>query len=361
MATKPRDGSIASPVAPPAVHQRADWAPLIVALVAPILLLQVAVVRPTSTQLARMRGQVARLESTIENLQAKETTAQRATGLLVELDEQQSRIAGAEAALDRFAAFERRLDRSLADADRVASSLDRLDALVQRVDRQAALLSDAEQSLQSLASVPGELHAAIDRAGRLAPTVGEVERLARRLSEARVLTKASLRRVDDLVVAQNSLSMRAERIQAANETLDGLVRIESRLNAPQMAVEASLERLEALVDLKDSVIQQTENLPEAIETFELIVDLQSDYQQARSVFRTVQRLMADLVLLEPAIGRIAAVVEPMIDRTTIARLGGTELRMVLREMRDRRAETLAEMDSAGDEAAVANRAEPAVK
>ena len=63
----------------------------------------------------------------------------------------------------------------------------------------------------------------------------------------------------------------------------------------------------------------------------------------------MQRLLADLVLLEPSISRIAAVVDPMIDRTTLGGLGGGELRMVLREMRDRRAVALAELEQGSQE------------
>lgn len=359
MAANSRDRSSLPPAPQPGPQRSSDWAPLIVALVVPILLLQVAVVRPTSTQLSRMRGQVARLEATIEKLQDREASTQRATGLLVELQEQESRIAGAEAALDRFARLETRLDRSLEEANRAADSLDRLDALVQRVDQQSQLLDDAEQALHMLADVPSELHGAIDRAGRIAPAIGRVQRLALRLGQARDLADLSLVRVEDLVTTQQALSVGTDRIDSANRTLDGLVRLESRLNAPLMAVGASHERLDALVRLKDSVLTQTEDLPEAFDTFELIVGLQGDYRRARGVFQTLQRLMADLVLLEPAIGRIAAVVEPMIDRTSIATLGGTELRMVLREMRLRRAETLAELEA--NEPSVADRSEITIK
>lgn len=353
MASYPREETVARyPDAP-----GFNWVPLLVALIAPALILQVAVVRPTSNQLAEMRGQIAGLEATIQELKAQEPTADRTAGLLAKLADQQACLAGAEASIDRFAKLEARLARGVADADRAAQALDRLEGLVERVEHQSDLLGDAHLALNSLADAPAELHAAIDRAGRIAPTVGQVERLAAELGRARELTEESFQRVESLVAVQESLGLEADRIAAANETLDGLARLESRLNAPLLAVGASHERLDALVRLKDAVLAQTDDLPEAYETFELIVDLQSDYQKARSVFRTMQRLLADLVLLEPSISRIAAVVDPMIDRTTLGGLGGGELRMVLREMRDRRAVALAELESeSSDEVATAQAA-----
>ncbi|QDT67791.1 hypothetical protein MalM25_06950 [Planctomycetes bacterium MalM25] len=350
MAANHRDETIAPSQANPGFN----WAPLLVALVAPALILQVAVVRPTSNQLAHLRGQIAGLEATIDGLKAQEPTAGRTAGLLAKLAEQQDCLAGAEASIDRFAKLEARLARGVADADRAAEALDRLEGLVERVENQSDLLNDAHLALNSLADAPAELHAAIDRAGRIAPSVGQVERLAAELGRARELTEESFQRVESLVAVQESLGLEAERIAAANEKLDGLARLESRLNAPLLAVGASHERLDALLRLKDAVLAQTDDLPEAYETFELVVDLQADYQKARTVFRTMQRLLADLVLLEPSISRIAAVVDPMIDRTSLGRLGGSELRMVLREMRDRRAVALAELEQSESEEVAAS-------
>lgn len=335
--------------APSQADRGYNWAPLLIALAAPALILQVAVVRPTSNQLNEMRAQITSLETTIDDLKAKESAAGRSAGLLAKLADQQDCLAGAEASIDRFAKLEARLARGVADADRAAEALDRLEGLVVRVESQSELLDEAHLAISSLADIPSELNAAIDRAGRIAPAVAQVERLASQLGLARELADESLMRVESLVEVQESLGLEAERIAAANETLDGLARLESRLNAPLLAVGASHERLDALLRLKDAVLAQTDDLPEAYETFELIVDLQSDYQKARSVFRTMQRLLADLVLLEPSISRIAAVVDPMIDRTTLGGLGGGELRMVLREMRDRRAVALAELEASEEQ------------
>ena len=107
---------------------------------------------------------------------------------------------------------------------------------------------------------------------------------------------------------------------------------------------ASQERLGELLRLKDSVLDQTVDLPEAFETLELMVGLTADYQRASGVLRTVQRLMADLVLLEPSIARIATVVEPILERTSLSQLGGTELRLVLQELQRRYAEATHEMN-----------------
>lgn len=356
MASIDRDGSNRSPLSAPTADRRAaDWAPLLVALIAPLLLLQVAVVRPTATQLARMRGQVARLEATIEQLRDCEADAERANGLLARLAEQAERLDAADESLERFADLERRIARSVARADRATATLDRLDTVVRGVERQTALLDEATDTLATLSTAPSELAVAIDQASRLAPTVTDAKRLAEQLSHAQGFADAVTKRVEELIDSQEALAVDAARLATADETLDGLIQLESRLNAPLMAVGASHQRLDELIRLKDSVLANTENLPEAFDTLELIAALQRDFQQASGVFRTVQGLLADLVLLEPSIARVATVVEPMIDRASIGALGGTELRLVLRELRERHAAALAKAAGETDEPAIAGR------
>ncbi|MEN0109899.1 MAG: hypothetical protein AAF805_04175 [Planctomycetota bacterium] len=356
MAAIDRDGSNRSTESAPTADRRAaDWAPLLVALVVPLLLLQVAVVRPTATQLARMRGQVARLEATIEQLRDREADAGRATGLLARLNEQADRLDDADESLERFADLERRIARSVARADRATATLDRLDAVVRGVERQAALLDDATDALATVAAAPSDLAVAIDQASRVAPKVTEVRQLADRLADAQGLADAVSDRVAHLIASQEALALDSARVATADETLDGLIQLEARLNAPLMAVGASHERLDELLRLKDAVLAHTDNLPEAFDTLELIAALQRDYQQASGVFRTVQGLLADLVLLEPSIARVAAVVEPMIDRAGIGALGGAELRLVLRELRQRHAAALANAPAGTEEPAVAGR------
>lgn len=359
MAANDVDGtpSLAPVTTPPGV---AVWGPLLVALIAPLLILQIAVVRPTTMQLDRMRGQVARLERTIAELKGKEPAAQQAAGLLAELGQQESLLAAADRSLERFARLERKLSRGLDEADHAIAKLDRLDALVDHVNEQTRLLRSANETLVTLAPIADDLQNAIDRAGRFAPAVADVEQLSTRLDDARQITEESLRRVDKLAAVQQTLASRSASVAAANTALDGLLRIESRLNSPTLAIAAAAVRLDEFVALKDAIIAKTDDLPAAFETFELIVGLQEDLQRARVVFQSAQRLVANLVLLEPSLSRLASVVDPMIDRATVRGLAGAELRMVLRELSDRRAEALAKMQPEPDDE-VAARPEAAMK
>ena len=343
MAVTPRDGSQVSqgPALPNGSDAVASWGPLLVALVLPIVLLQVAIVRPNMTQLDRMRGQVARLEATISELKSKGEGADRSAALLATLGEQESRINSAEASLDRMLRLQQRIEAGVAATARSVASLERLDHLARGVQQQGDLIDRATGALADLANAPGELQLAIDQASRVAPKAQQVRSLADRLEQAERLTAASSQRVDKLLAAQRELAIDAEQVAAATTTLRSLAELESRLNAPLMAVEASHDQLDELLRLKDAVLAQTENLPEAFETLELIVELHGDYQRANGVLRTVQRLMADMVMLEPSIARVASVLEPIVDRSSLGRLTGQQLRLVLTEMRERHSEALA--------------------
>ncbi len=344
MASMPHDGSSFS-------HQqysdgpRTDWWVLALAIFVPILVGYFGVVRPTTTQMTLMRGQVARLEATLHDLKAMTPTAQRSVGLLTRLTEQKAAMKSAERTLDQIDELQDRLVFSMTQTEAVARGLDQLDELQVRIEEQSALLSQANGALATLAALPAELELSIEQASRAAPAVAKVRQLGDRLATAKELSAEAGARIDAVLDSQHALLKGADSLALANETLAGLMGLEAKLTSPMLSVAASEERLGELLRLKDSVLDQTADLPEAFETLELMVGLTSDYHRASGVLRTVQRLMADLVLLEPSIARIATVVEPILERTSLSQLGGTELRLVLQELQRRYAEATNELNT----------------
>lgn len=350
MAFKPFDGS---DHATQTTARRGDGLALAIALLAPIVVGYFGVVRPTTVQLGLVRTQVARLEATLNDLKAKGPAAERSAALLDQLAKQESVAAAAERSLYRVDRLQQRVARSVSRAERSAEALDRLEELRERIDQQTALVERANAALATLAELPAQVEAAIGQASRGPAVVERARRLRDSAAEADRLTDEALASVDAVVATQQLLLGDAESLATANETLDGLAKLESRLNAPLMAVDASHERLDELMRLKDAVVAQTANLPEAFETLDLMVDLSADYQRASGLFLTLRRLMADLVLLEPTIARVAGVVEPLTESASLGHLGGSELRLVLRELRRRHVEAVAEIDAARDADAVA--------
>ncbi|MEO1496092.1 MAG: hypothetical protein AAFV43_02970 [Planctomycetota bacterium] len=348
MAHTLRDGSedAPNPAAAPAIGPRTDWLALSLAILAPILIVHFCVVRPNTQQLAQMREQVAQLESTIQQLHAKAPAAAGAASLMESLAQQEAIAIEAEATLNRVKALQRRLASQTASLECSSSKLDRLAELDERIDRQGDLLVAATDALSTYASLPAELQAAVERAGRVAPAIADLKRLGDTLAATDELTEQAIGDVGQALDQQRELVLGTASLAAASETLEGLVELENRLNAPLMAVAAAHERLDDLMRLKSALLDQTENLPEAFDTLELMVTLQMDYRRASGVFRTLQRLLADLVLLEPSIARVATAVEPMLERTALSRLGGDELRLVLRELRKRHAQAVQELELA---------------
>lgn len=338
------------------------WGAALGVAVVLLALVQVAVVQRGESQTQRIAAQLDRLEATLAKLEAATPDAAASNGLLAELGEQGRVAAAAESALERFARLERRLGRRIDEAEHAAASLDRLAGVTARVEQQSRLLAEAQAALAGVAADPGDLYAAIDRAGRVAPAIAEVDRLAGSLAAALAntqrLAQQSLRRVEGLSLAQEGLALRADRLASANKTVEGLLRLEARLNSPLTAVAASQARLDDLLRLKDAILAHTSDLPAAFETLEMIVALQRDYERAQSVFASVRRLMADLALLEPSVARAVALLQPVVDRTTIGRLAGSELRLVLQELRSRQSETVAELGRGNGESKVAGREAP---
>ena len=350
MALPPRDGSALSSPTQYGESRKTDWIALAVALLTPMLIVQFSVVRPTNARLEQMRSQVARLESTIQDLHEKSPDAQRVAGLLEALAKQQDMLADAETTLEQITALEQRLAEDALTLDRIDRLSSRLEQqaakLVVNVGRQTELLSKADDTLASLAQVPNRLEASIAEANRVAPTVGQVKALRDRLAQTESLTAEARKRTEKVLAHQQQLVKDTKQVESARKTLEGLARLEERLNSPLMAVDASHERLDDLLALKEEVIARTEDLPDAFDTLELMVDIGADMQRASGSLRTAQKLITDLVLLEPSLSRVASVMQPALKQSTIAALGGSELRLVLRELRQRHAEARAGLEEA---------------
>lgn len=342
-ASSPQDRVENQPIAS-AATPRTDLVALAFAVALPVLLVHLFVVKPTTTHLNQLRGQVARLENAMQELNEKTPTAGRSASLMASLTEQEQTLVRAEAALDRMADLQHRLSVGLDHVGRSVAKLDQLDQFRSQIDDQVMLLDEANSSLAELALLPEELQIAVDEANRAAPAVGQIERLRDQLSEANRLTTEVANRMDEVVAKQSNVLTATDQIAKANASLDSLVKLESRLNSPLIAAEIANERLSDLISLKESLLDETENLPEAFDTLELMVGLNADIRRASEVFGPMQKLIANLVMLEPSIARIASLVEPMMERDTVSRLGGTELRLVLQELRRRHSEAVEQLN-----------------
>lgn len=364
MALPPRDGLAPSPALDSRGAFRTDWTALVVALVVPCAVLHFSVVRPTNARLAQMRSQVARLENSIQALHDAESGAREATGLLAALADQEGSLAdaratlqSAEATLARFGEFEQRLADASQTLDRVERAAcgieDQATLVAERVDVQSRSLAKADASLAELAEVPDRIDAAIVRAERAAPAIAQIEALRDQLARSADISKQAIKTSGQVLAHQEQLVRDTKRIASARETLESLAQLEERLNSPLMAVAASHQRLDDLLRLKEALIAQTADLPDAFDTLELMVDLGADMRQASGVLVNAQKLLADLMLLEPSLARIADAVEPAVRQSTIGALGGSELRLVLRELHKRHAAAREGLDST----AIAARAE----
>ncbi len=308
MSLNQRDGSSSAP-SPAALPQniyptnsRADLVGLAFAVVLPVLLVHLFVVKPMTTHLTQLRGQVTKLERQVESLSDQSETAEKTASLLVSLTDQEVTIDRAEEALKRMANLQQRLAIGLNQAELSLAKLDKLDQFRKQIDYQVVM---------------------VDQANRVSKQIS---------------TKLS-----NVSANHSRTIVAADRIESASDSLEVLIGLEKRLNSPLIATEEASDRLDSLVTLKESLLDQTENLPEAFDTLELLVALNNDITRATRVFEPLQRMLADLVLLEPSIARVASLVEPMMQRSSVESLEGSQLRLVLDELRKRHA-TIANKD-----------------
>ena len=321
MSLNQRDGSSSAP-SPAALpynnypsNSRADLVGLAFAVTLPVLLVHLFVVKPMTTHLTQLRGQVTQLERQVDTLTDQSKTAQETTSLLVSLTDQEATLDRAEEALVRIAKIQHRLAVGLNQAELSMARLGKLDQFREQIDYQVVM---------------------IDQANRI--------------------TKQISTKLENVAANHSRVVASTDRIEAANDSLDELITLEKRLNSPLMGTEKASEQLDNLVALKESVLDETENLPAAFDTLELMVALNKDIANATRVFDPLQSMLADLVLLEPTIARIANVVEPMMEKSSVGEFEGSQLRLVLDELRRRHALISQEAQQSVSETSLATKA-----
>ncbi|TWT88604.1 hypothetical protein Mal64_20890 [Pseudobythopirellula maris] len=321
---------------PLAKRAHTDWFTLAVAMGATLLLVQLLIVQPLREQVAAMQSQVGSVHQALTALSDESSRAGETASLLTSLANQAETAEAAGRALDRFAD----LETKLADTERK--------------------YGEVQSRLERLAELPAQLNAALEAAGDAAPSVSQAWALRDDLAEAVELSEESLELSRTLLSSEAGLASRAAGIASARAVLVELLELEAELREPAIDVALSRERLEGLVGLKRRLITQTDDLPAAVDTLALMAELRCDFDRAMDVLAPLKAMMTDLVMIEPSIARVAASVAPSLERDDLARLGGGELRMVLRELRDRHASALqqAARNSDYDDLAVDAPAEP---
>lgn len=271
----------------------------------------VGCVQPMAEQLASMRRSVVCLENRLAKLVQEADAAGEGAGLLAALADQRADAQAAAKALAEIEAVNRRIATRTRQLALLANAEDQMTSVEERVSEQLELLGAAEHALRSAADLHRELAASklqIEDATETAIRMGQV---CEDLASAGGLADEAHTASEDLVALQHRVLCAADGTPPAEAALARVEKLSKDLAATTAAAPDANQRLAGLVQLKEKLVAESHNLGEANDTLDQLADLRAEFAAAGAEFRSMREMVLKMVLMQPAVDRAVAALEPM--------------------------------------------------
>jgi hypothetical protein len=112
------------------------------------------------------------------------------------------------------------------------------------------------------------------------------------------------------------------------------------LGQQSMNVELARDNLDGILGLQRSLSQQTEQLAVAAQNLEIMDAFRSEMSEHVVSLNGLRRAFVELAVMETNIGRIAHMIEPLVQIGSLSNLTETDIRAAARAILDRRATRL---------------------
>ena len=110
------------------------------------------------------------------------------------------------------------------------------------------------------------------------------------------------------------------------------------------------ENLNTLIQLQESLTAQTDRVTAAIENLEVLDDLQSEVSGHVRSLTALRQSFVELAMMETTVGRIANIMSPLTELSSLRRLNPNEVRAAARMILDGRSTRLSQSASSIKEA-----------
>lgn len=272
-----------------------DWKSALTGGTIVMVVAYVGLVAPAWRQVTALEGHVASLAASVEALNESRDGVARATSLLARLEAQATRLAAAEATLERFESLGDRLMAQAGPVEAAATTMDRIDELHTAIVAHGGAITEAEAALADVEALSGRVAATGDIARETAAALASVDAIHEQL-------EAGLATLDAAVPVAGQLSDLA--VTLADGGADAAV---------------AADRLDRLMALERGLVRATADIQTADAALVRLTDLVSSLADASGTVGQLQRFVVDVMLLEPAIGRAVRALEPVVEFTRAGR------------------------------------------
>jgi hypothetical protein len=323
------------------------WGAFLLGVMLGFAAVYVVVAQPMFTQVGDLKRQLVSVEDGLHALLGADDQAWEAGNLLSDLNALKTQIVDARATVreirqcrqdlldearhtaDASAALtglvllqnslleQQELTKSAADVAQAGASLH------QRIVEEASLQNQAAASIEEFEQIKGELAALRD--------------IVLQLSQNRAELPEARQAAGELVALKDQVLAGAANADDARTQANRMLLLQEELAKHAEQSSEAFHSLDGLVAMQDRLVEQAPAIADAIQNLELISDFQGEFGAQLQTLDRMRESLMQIILMESTIGRVARVLEPLVEIANVRRLSSDELREAARAILENRA------------------------
>ena len=325
------------------------WGIFLVGLVVGFVGVYLVVAQPMLAQLEGMQRQLTTLQSGTDALVGVRDQVWETSNLMTGVAAQHKQVKDVRGTLLEIRQLRQDL---LAEREHLAGCFSTLNQLVKIQDtliEQREVAATAAKSLTEIAEVQQRLvkeHGITPQAqatlADLAETktgLAELIRIKQQIIDETGNLPEAKKAANELIGLKQDLVTKSDDVETARTVANKLLSLQNELTSHAEELKSAFSSLDGLLEIKGKLIDNTPQVAEAIQNLELFNDFQEEFSERIRSLGPMRQSLMELVMLETAVGRVARVIEPLVQIANIRRLSDTELRDAARTILEKRGST----------------------
>ncbi|MCP4785458.1 MAG: hypothetical protein GY903_08765 [Fuerstiella sp.] len=269
-------------------------------------------------------------------------------------------------ALDRMAAVQKRIIASRQQTDEAFGQVANLESLRDNILSGSGQTDVADNSLNGMLALQKRVIAASNGYEQASTSIASLTELTQRMIASNADLQLASKKFDEFVGLQNRMIAAADIFEkadagfaSAQESASKLAALKDQIlsttdnvdvaqgNARTMVamnetlsgglnLTVAAANLDQMIQLQDSLGEQTIKVASAIQTLEILDDFQAEVSTHVRSLTGLRRTLVELAMMESTVGRVAQVMAPLTELSSLRRLGESEIREAARVIMNRR-------------------------
>ncbi|MEO1982133.1 MAG: hypothetical protein ABGZ24_16565 [Fuerstiella sp.] len=278
------------------------------------------------------------------------------------LEKESESATAALTALDRMAAVQKRIVASRQQTDEAFGQVANLESLRDEILSGSGQTEVADNSLNGMLALQKRVIAASNGYEQASTSIASLTELTQRMVKSDANLQLASKKFDEFVGLQNRMIAAAdafekadinfasaqesvsklaalkEQILSTTDSIDvaqgnarTLVAMNSTLNGG-LNLKVAAANLDEMIRLQNSLGEQTTQVASAVQTLEILAEVATHVRSLTGLRRT----LVELAMMESTVGRVAQVMAPLTELSSLRRLGESEVREAARVIMSRR-------------------------